>query len=571
MDFSDEQHRIISRPGSFFVDACPGAGKTYAIVERFIKRPHLRDRRGIALISFTRAAADEVVTRTAENPSVQESPNFIGTIDTFINRYIVGPLVASRTGQRPTFRDTWSSIPSTTISVAAAGGPPIELELDWFSFDLDGTAELDVQRIYWKDRDRIAVLPRAHLQQINSRASARWRKLISAGYINCAHARALLQVELANPLRRAAIGARLKKRFSEAIVDEFQDCNPGDLELLKALHQAGINLVLIGDLDQSIYGFRDAEPSSIQAFLSLLGEPEPLTGNYRSTPAICNVVNSLRHGIKKDVPLGKNSTSQVPVYLLLASDLPAISEQIDGILRASDVGDSDVIYLAHAGWAAQSAARVPKVAGSTSKVVLIAHAASQFRQRESATRTKALDKIQHCLWTLLPENLTDMPDNELLAAIELTPDALRSGLIAVASVVDFRTQSPKEANQRIKQTIANLGWQEWLDLGRLPTPAIWPDGLVQPSEPIRWSTIHGFKGRQARAVVAIMTNTPGNYQGSSHILWQRDIGGESRRTMYVGASRAEELLIIAAMTSDQYRAALVALQRDGVHPQLLSS
>ncbi|WP_371272122.1 UvrD-helicase domain-containing protein [Streptomyces sp. cf124] len=43
--------------------ACPGAGKTRAMVARFLKRTAEEPRRGIALISFTNAAVDEVRRR----------------------------------------------------------------------------------------------------------------------------------------------------------------------------------------------------------------------------------------------------------------------------------------------------------------------------------------------------------------------------------------------------------------------------------------------------------------------------------------------------------------------------
>lgn len=89
--FTDAQMSLIRAETATYVEACPGAGKTHAIVQRFIDRPLEHPRKGIGLISFTNAAIDEARGRCTSNPALAEAPNFIGTIDSFINRYLVGP------------------------------------------------------------------------------------------------------------------------------------------------------------------------------------------------------------------------------------------------------------------------------------------------------------------------------------------------------------------------------------------------------------------------------------------------------------------------------------------------
>ena len=50
------------------------------------------------------------------------------------------------------------------------------------------------------------------------------------------------------------------------IVDEYQDTDPAQEQVLRALAAAGAQLVVVGDPDQSIYGFRGAEVSGILNF-----------------------------------------------------------------------------------------------------------------------------------------------------------------------------------------------------------------------------------------------------------------------------------------------------------------
>ena len=71
------------------------------------------------------------------------------------------------------------------------------------------------------------------------------------------------------------------EKYDYYLVDEFQDCNPVQYKILQML--AGRNLFVVGDDDQSIYGFRGADHSIMQRFLEDYKEAEyvVLGRNYR--------------------------------------------------------------------------------------------------------------------------------------------------------------------------------------------------------------------------------------------------------------------------------------------------
>ncbi|WP_408733858.1 UvrD-helicase domain-containing protein [Paraburkholderia tropica] len=75
-----QQRDIIEHDGSIFVTACPGAGKTRTMVERARKLLNEHsDRRGVAFLSFTNAAVDELQIRLAAFgvlPSLRRGWNF---------------------------------------------------------------------------------------------------------------------------------------------------------------------------------------------------------------------------------------------------------------------------------------------------------------------------------------------------------------------------------------------------------------------------------------------------------------------------------------------------------------
>ncbi len=96
----------------------------------------------------------------------------------------------------------------------------------------------------------------------------------------------------------------VRARFKHVMVDEFQDTNVTQFQLVRALVDGHRNVAVVGDDDQSIYGWRGACVSNILDF------PKHFDGcrvirlerNYRSTPAIIGIANEViakntaRHG-----------------------------------------------------------------------------------------------------------------------------------------------------------------------------------------------------------------------------------------------------------------------------------
>jgi superfamily I DNA/RNA helicase/RecB family exonuclease len=65
---------------------------------------------------------------------------------------------------------------------------------------------------------------------------------------------------------RTDVREYLHKTFKAIYVDEYQDTDPGQVALLKSMVNADSALVVVGDVDQAIYGFRGADESGIRNF-----------------------------------------------------------------------------------------------------------------------------------------------------------------------------------------------------------------------------------------------------------------------------------------------------------------
>ena len=92
------------------------------------------------------------------------------------------------------------------------------------------------------------------------------------------------------------VRAKWRARFRHLLVDEFQDTNNLQLRLVSLLASDDPpNVCVVGDDDQSIYGWRGAEVSNILEFEKHFRNPEVirLEQNYRSTNAILGAANRL--------------------------------------------------------------------------------------------------------------------------------------------------------------------------------------------------------------------------------------------------------------------------------------
>ncbi len=108
---------------------------------------------------------------------------------------------------------------------------------------------------------------------------------------------------------------RYRDRFVHILIDEYQDTNRAQYQLVRLLEGRHDNLCVVGDDDQSIYGWRGADLNNILSF----EEDHPgcltlkLEQNYRSTPQILEAANQLiRHNLGRkgkvlwsDLPSGR--------------------------------------------------------------------------------------------------------------------------------------------------------------------------------------------------------------------------------------------------------------------------
>jgi ATP-dependent helicase/nuclease subunit A len=129
--------------------------------------------------------------------------------------------------------------------------------------------------------------------------------------------------------------ARLRQQFDRILMDEFQDTNGQQNKLLE-LVRAPDRFYAVGDINQSIYGFRHAEPEGFSHYRDGIEERGArlvqLVANFRSKPEILRAVETVMHGAEgieerrlvagKEFPQGPDD-APVEVIAVAAADAAA--------------------------------------------------------------------------------------------------------------------------------------------------------------------------------------------------------------------------------------------------------
>lgn len=154
-------------------------------------------------------------------------------------------------------------------------------------------------------------------------------------------------------LRDPDVAAELGARWRYAMVDEYQDTNGAQLELVTRLVSAHQNLCVVGDDDQSIYGWRGADVGNILQFERHFPGARRVTldVNYRSTQFILDAANAViannraRHEKSLRSASGSGEEVVVRAYEDEEKEAEAVAAQILALqTEKQNLGDIAVLY-----------------------------------------------------------------------------------------------------------------------------------------------------------------------------------------------------------------------------------
>ncbi|KIZ14950.1 UvrD-helicase domain-containing protein [Streptomyces natalensis] len=561
-DLSEAQQALVDAEESLLAAACPGAGKTQAMVARYLKRTGEEDRRGVALLSFTNTAVDEVRLRCAQRADALRVPHFVGTFDAFVHRFVVTAFYAKAFGQKPNYVQSWADIDSARFRLPEMGRTR-DLDLAWFDFEPDGRAQLILGRVPHAFGDAAAHRMLARRKpEAESQAAHLFGRLLRAGTVSCEAARVLAEYRLSIPDERAVLAPLLRARFAEIIVDEAQDCGREELLILRFLRDCGVRIVMVGDLDQAIYEFRNATPAAVEEFAAGLPGRISLGDNWRSSRAVCAFNSALRSGRLTEAAYGDASLTQHPVHLLQFTKLEQIVPAALEVAERYKLSAKEMMLLSHAEAHGMKAAGAVNIDSSaSSRVLAIAHAGFQLRSQQTAPKTRrgALAQVERAVLAALTADRAT-PDHSLAALCEeagLERRWLEGFAVRMALALDPTGQSKQVFAAEVRAFLKTASWgvvppPDPAVLSRLfkaPLDSAWAGVAgfgITPA--VRHSTVHGVKGMEFPGVVLVLPERLRVHPVTERTVlddWEGDHDSEARRVLYVAGSRARRLLICA--------------------------
>ena len=278
------QKEAVTAPvGPLLILAGPGTGKTRVLTERV---RHLVEvlcvpPQHILALTFTNKAAGEMVARLRRSPGETRAAEI--TAGTF-HRFCMGILreYCETAGLPPHFSVADADLQRTLLYRAVPG---LNLEETNLTNALHNLSRLKRQCRYDPDRslspgDRR--LLQAYEAELRSNHLVDFDDLITI-------ARDLLRDH--DDILQAC-----RDRFRHILVDEFQDTDRDQYEIVRMLARSHRSLFVVADDEQSIYGWRNADPENIQRFREeFIGCADPivLEENYRSSEAIVRLARAL--------------------------------------------------------------------------------------------------------------------------------------------------------------------------------------------------------------------------------------------------------------------------------------
>lgn len=294
MQLNPEQEEVAEHvSGRILTLAGPGSGKTKTLTERTGRLIRKGIPAGnILCLTFTNKARDEMRERISHvhGAAAQQVfiSNFHGLCGTIL-RKLGGPLGYD---YKMTVCDSDDQVDLLMQVARKRGMEPTKPQGRGMAMACNdwrenlGT-ESDLDRMVEEERidDREAGVIREYLRTLRSRNQVDFSGLLS---------------ETAKLLRdNLDIRAKLQLKFRYIQVDEYQDTNRAQNEIVELLTGEEDNVLAVGDIDQSIYGWRGASPDAIPQFIANGKRKRgackvvKLGTNYRSTPEVIAVADRL--------------------------------------------------------------------------------------------------------------------------------------------------------------------------------------------------------------------------------------------------------------------------------------
>ena len=353
-----QQAAVIHSGGPLLVVAGAGSGKTRVLTRRIA---YLMARRGVApyeilAITFTNKAAGEMKERVAALVGPVAKSMWVSTFHSACVRLLRQEAVRLGYGNAFSIYDSADSLRLITIVAKELNLDPKRYPARQFQSIIS-----NAKNELMGPHDYVNATKNQFEEVVADVYAVYQRRLQQANAMDFDDL-ILKTVEVIQKFPEAK--ARLRSRFKHVLVDEYQDTNHAQYILVKELvgsEQEGIapaELCVVGDADQSIYGFRGPTIRNILQFE--LDYPNATTvlleQNYRSTQNILSAANAVitKNEGRKEKNLWSEEGAGAPLIGYVAEsehdEAEFVKDEIRELQRSGDSnpGDTAIFYRTNA-------------------------------------------------------------------------------------------------------------------------------------------------------------------------------------------------------------------------------
>lgn len=558
-DFTTEQIAFLKSSGKVVLHACPGSGKTTVVAQKMIdylqhwSRPH----QGIAVLSFTNVASDEIDRQAAEilpkGYSI-DTTHFVGTLDSFIDNYIFlrfGYLILE-SPKRPIITS-----PDIINSYKYWRGECYKkclTRIGDFRWSSNGILTINGSPITCEGKGQFGP-PCVQFK----------KRLLKKGIFFQDEVAGLACILLE---RYPEVAKCIASRFPVIILDEAQDTSQEQMQILDLLCAAGLeSIYIIGDPDQSIYEWRNANPES---FLEKMHDSDWtqlfLTKNFRSSQLICNATHVFSD-IYKDKAANIASGScaaytKKPTLFLYKKDTTeeSIIQRFEEECAACNITISpDKVAVVKRGRI--HADKCVRDLWKTTETELLARASYEWM---SGNRRKAFSYCEKALFQLTIKESKDIDisiEHEISKIMQYSQwrQFVIETLISLPSAMERCDQWVTNCKSVLSETLVGhnmtlLNGASIADAIKIKTRD--KDITNFRKEPIKkyfevksqykytYSSVHGVKGETFDALLLLIQGTRGNTLTPAFLV-NGETDTELMRIAYVAMTRPRKLLVIA--------------------------
>ncbi len=314
---NEAQYRAITHgTGAMLVLAGPGSGKTFVVTQRIkylIEQHHVKPD-DILVITFTKAAAAEMQDRFAKLNEGKLYPVHFGTFHSVffqILRHTYRFTAQNIIRERDKYRFLTQIISEMPEEMRGQAQTDDNMELlqnllsEISTVKNNGITPQEIQSTTVSQTE-FEYIFQMYKQEMNRCRLIDFDDMV----LLCRN----LLVERPDTLKL------WQERFRYILVDEFQDICPLQYEVVQLLAKPQDNLFIVGDDDQSIYGFRGSKPEIMMNFVKDYPKAQQvlLNINYRSKQGIVDTAGRLiahnKIRFSKNVTAQNEQTDGVNVY-----------------------------------------------------------------------------------------------------------------------------------------------------------------------------------------------------------------------------------------------------------------